>query len=364
MFSDATWLLDYSIIAYEQVPYLPLKSPVYHEPSVASVVSASVVDRSVSLNLLSRTRKLGHSTMELRDSTQSKGYRVYNKRTRLIVESIHIKFDEIKEMMSDHNSSDLAPQRQEMSVENVSSRPGSSRTKGVADRQLRPRCPQRTNVSGELVGQLKHLARVDITPKVSYEQERTRMKTQRLYNSQQEVTRDWIAKGLNAAGRGVPTFSSTFLISMSLSQSIKCYPEKIRHYYNTWSKGLELEEVYVSLAIIEGVPIPLIRGKALLEGYSKGRTQSLVAEKTDISENRASRNFDLMINMMTPRFSMFKRRLIVADQASVFMAMTFEQRSSSLVLHQMTSDHNRSELGIQDHINEQSSSKLVPKVVP
>ncbi|GKG11793.1 hypothetical protein Tco_0346030, partial [Tanacetum coccineum] len=36
----------------------------------------------------------------------------------------------------------------------------------------------------------------------------------------------------------------------------------------------------------------------------------------------------------------------------------------SLVLHQMTSDHNRSELGIQDHSNEQSSSKLVPKVVP
>ncbi|GKD04395.1 hypothetical protein Tco_1179369, partial [Tanacetum coccineum] len=37
--------------------------------------------------------------------------------------------------------------------------------------------------------------------------------------------------------------------------------------------------------------------------------------------------------------------------------------SSGLVLHQMTSDHNRSELGIQDHSNEQSSSKLVPKVV-
>ncbi|GKF90699.1 hypothetical protein Tco_0274400 [Tanacetum coccineum] len=54
-------------------------------------------------------------------STQSKGYHVYNKRTRLILESIHIKFDEIKEMMSDHNSSDLAPQRQEMSVENVPS---------------------------------------------------------------------------------------------------------------------------------------------------------------------------------------------------------------------------------------------------
>ncbi|GKG19732.1 hypothetical protein Tco_0376831, partial [Tanacetum coccineum] len=37
---------------------------------------------------------------------------------------------------------------------------------------------------------------------------------------------------------------------------------------------------------------------------------------------------------------------------------------SSLVLHQMTSDHNRSELGIHDHSNEPSSSKLVSNVVP
>ncbi|GJX34334.1 hypothetical protein Tco_0245891 [Tanacetum coccineum] len=35
-----------------------------------------------------------------------------------------------------------------------------------------------------------------------------------------------------------------------------------------------------------------------------------------------------------------------------------------LVLHQITSDHNRSELRILVHINEPSSSKLVPKVVP
>ncbi|GJY56085.1 hypothetical protein Tco_0455200 [Tanacetum coccineum] len=61
-------------------------------------------------------------------------------------------------------------------------------------------------------------------------------------------------------------------------------------------------------------------------------------------------NPKLEIAVLRPRSSMFKRRLIAADQASVFMAMT--------------SDHNRSELGIQDHSNEQSSSKLVPKVVP
>ncbi|GKB63329.1 hypothetical protein Tco_0919515, partial [Tanacetum coccineum] len=42
----------------------------------------------------------------------SKGYRVYNKRTRLIVESIHLRFDEIKEMSVDNNTSGLVPQRQ------------------------------------------------------------------------------------------------------------------------------------------------------------------------------------------------------------------------------------------------------------
>ncbi|GJY78015.1 hypothetical protein Tco_0483816, partial [Tanacetum coccineum] len=44
--------------------------------------------------------------------------------------------------------------------------------------------------------------------------------------------------------------------------------------------------------------------------------------------------------------------------------MTFVHISSGLVLHQMTFDHNRSELEILVYSNEPSSSKLVPKVVP
>ncbi|GJW94828.1 hypothetical protein Tco_0174500 [Tanacetum coccineum] len=58
---------------------------------------------------------------------------------------------------------------------------------------------------------------------------------------------------------------------------------------------------------------------------------------------------------------MFKRCLIAADQASVFMAMTSVHISSGLVLHQMTSDHNRSELGFQDNSNEPSSAKASSK---
>nr|GEX20302.1 retrovirus-related Pol polyprotein from transposon TNT 1-94 [Tanacetum cinerariifolium] len=51
-------------------------------------------------------------------STQSKGYRVYNKRTRMIVESIHIRFDEIKEVSETSVATDtsgLVPQRQKVS---------------------------------------------------------------------------------------------------------------------------------------------------------------------------------------------------------------------------------------------------------
>nr|GEX22894.1 integrase, catalytic region, zinc finger, CCHC-type, peptidase aspartic, catalytic [Tanacetum cinerariifolium] len=51
-------------------------------------------------------------------STQSKGYRVYNKRKRLIIESTHIQFDEIKEISETYvanNTSGLVLQRQKAS---------------------------------------------------------------------------------------------------------------------------------------------------------------------------------------------------------------------------------------------------------
>nr|GFA74226.1 integrase, catalytic region, zinc finger, CCHC-type, peptidase aspartic, catalytic [Tanacetum cinerariifolium] len=51
-------------------------------------------------------------------STQSKGYRVYNKRTRMIFESIYIRFDEIKEVSETsvaNDTSGLVPQQQKAS---------------------------------------------------------------------------------------------------------------------------------------------------------------------------------------------------------------------------------------------------------
>nr|GFB79033.1 hypothetical protein [Tanacetum cinerariifolium] len=56
-------------------------------------------------------------------STQLRAYRVFNKRTRVIMESIHVNFDELPQMASAHNSSDPAPTCQKMASVQISSDP-------------------------------------------------------------------------------------------------------------------------------------------------------------------------------------------------------------------------------------------------
>nr|GFD30705.1 Gag-Pol polyprotein [Tanacetum cinerariifolium] len=56
-------------------------------------------------------------------STQSRAYKVYNKRTRVIMESIHVNFDELPQMVSAHNSSDPEPTCQKMASVQISSDP-------------------------------------------------------------------------------------------------------------------------------------------------------------------------------------------------------------------------------------------------
>ncbi|GJU49171.1 copia protein [Tanacetum coccineum] len=59
---------------------------------------------------LDKMKKKGDACIFVGYSTQSKAYRVFNKRTRIIVETIHVNFDELPQMASDHVSSDPGPQ--------------------------------------------------------------------------------------------------------------------------------------------------------------------------------------------------------------------------------------------------------------
>nr|GFB06457.1 hypothetical protein [Tanacetum cinerariifolium] len=72
---------------------------------------------------LDKMKEKGDKCIFVGYSNQSRAYRVFNKKTRVIMESIHVNFDELPQMASAHNSSDLAPTCQIMASVQISSDP-------------------------------------------------------------------------------------------------------------------------------------------------------------------------------------------------------------------------------------------------
>nr|GFB61704.1 retrovirus-related Pol polyprotein from transposon TNT 1-94 [Tanacetum cinerariifolium] len=72
---------------------------------------------------LDKKKEKGDECIFVGYSTQSRAYRVFNKRTRVIMESIHVNFDELPQMASAHNSSDPAPTCQKKASVQISSDP-------------------------------------------------------------------------------------------------------------------------------------------------------------------------------------------------------------------------------------------------
>nr|GFA65214.1 integrase, catalytic region, zinc finger, CCHC-type, peptidase aspartic, catalytic [Tanacetum cinerariifolium] len=87
---------------------------------------------------LDKMREKGDKCIFVGYSTQSRAYRVFNKRTRVIMESIHVNFDELPQMASDHISYDPAPECQTMALEHNSLCPAIQRQENVpqADRTV------------------------------------------------------------------------------------------------------------------------------------------------------------------------------------------------------------------------------------
>nr|GFB83351.1 hypothetical protein [Tanacetum cinerariifolium] len=73
---------------------------------------------------LDKIKEKGDACIFVGYSTQSRAYRVFNKRTRVIVETIHVNFDELPQMASDHVSSDPGPECKRMALEHDSLSPG------------------------------------------------------------------------------------------------------------------------------------------------------------------------------------------------------------------------------------------------
>ncbi|GJY81867.1 retrovirus-related pol polyprotein from transposon TNT 1-94 [Tanacetum coccineum] len=72
---------------------------------------------------LDKMKEKGDACIFVGYSIHSKGYMVYNKRTRVIVETIHVNFDELPLMALNHVSSDPVPQCPTMALEQVNLSP-------------------------------------------------------------------------------------------------------------------------------------------------------------------------------------------------------------------------------------------------
>nr|GEZ05413.1 ribonuclease H-like domain-containing protein [Tanacetum cinerariifolium] len=80
---------------------------------------------------LDKIKEKGDACIFVGYSTQSKAYRVFNKRTRVLVETIHVNFDELPQIASDHVSSDPVLQCQRTALEHDSLSPGPQRQENV-----------------------------------------------------------------------------------------------------------------------------------------------------------------------------------------------------------------------------------------
>ncbi|GKD59384.1 retrovirus-related pol polyprotein from transposon TNT 1-94, partial [Tanacetum coccineum] len=93
---------------------------------------------------LDKMKEKGDACIFVGYSTQSRAYRVYNKRTRVIVATIHVNFDELPQMASDHVSSDPVPQCPTMALEQGSLSPGPQSQENV------PQAAETVTTSNEL----------------------------------------------------------------------------------------------------------------------------------------------------------------------------------------------------------------------
>nr|GEY95818.1 hypothetical protein [Tanacetum cinerariifolium] len=72
---------------------------------------------------LDKMKEKGDACIFVGYSTQSRAYRIFNKRTRVIVETIYVNFDELPQMALDHVSSVPGPECQRMALEQDSLSP-------------------------------------------------------------------------------------------------------------------------------------------------------------------------------------------------------------------------------------------------
>nr|GEW01390.1 hypothetical protein [Tanacetum cinerariifolium] len=95
-----------------------------HQTSISRIPEQNSVVERQNRTLVEAAQTILSAAKFLWYSTQSRAYRVFNKRTRVIVETIHVNFDELPQKAPDHVSSGPVPQCQSTALKHDSLSPG------------------------------------------------------------------------------------------------------------------------------------------------------------------------------------------------------------------------------------------------
>nr|GFB66235.1 hypothetical protein [Tanacetum cinerariifolium] len=93
-------------------------------PEVIASIAEVVAPKPVASTGSPSSTTVNKDAPSPRYSSQLRAYKVFNKRRKVIVETIHVNFDELPQMASDHVSSDTVPQCQRTALEHDSLSPG------------------------------------------------------------------------------------------------------------------------------------------------------------------------------------------------------------------------------------------------
>nr|GFC00711.1 retrovirus-related Pol polyprotein from transposon TNT 1-94 [Tanacetum cinerariifolium] len=113
----------------------PFNNHTTHAPTCQVLTLPPTVSSSENINqaemYAENDQERGDECILVGYSNQSRAYRVFNKRTRVIMETIHVNFDELPQVASDQISSDPAPECQRMALEHDSLSPTIQRQANV-----------------------------------------------------------------------------------------------------------------------------------------------------------------------------------------------------------------------------------------
>nr|GFA06787.1 Gag-Pol polyprotein [Tanacetum cinerariifolium] len=200
-----------------------------------------------------RNRTLVEAARTMLSAAKSRAYRVFNKRTRVIIESIHVNFDELPQMTSNHVSSDPAPECQRMALEHDSLSPAIQRQENV------PQVDRTVSTSNEL----------DFLFSLMFDE--------LLNGSSKVVSKSFAVSAADAPNQHQGETSSRHVDSSNMHTFYQRYPSK--HH---WTKDHPLEQVIRN-------PSQSVRTRRHLESDAEMCMFALTKNKHD-EENTVSQN--------------------------------------------------------------------------